>query len=60
MQPCEVCGKQQDDHWPGDKGELCQECWERACSAAWWESLQERPAEDPYWDERGKQHQTPG
>lgn len=40
MTPCERCDKPQDDHWPGDKGELCQECWEQACDAAWWAAHQ--------------------
>lgn len=39
MKPCEMCGKPQDDRWPGEKGELCQECWEKSCDDAWWEAV---------------------
>ena len=42
---CPRCGTENDDDWPleielqiMDGG--CQECWEKACDASWWEMVQ--------------------
>lgn len=37
--PCESCGEPSDG-WPGSKGgELCQMCWERESSEAFWRAM---------------------
>ena len=46
MPVCKDCKEIIDDPtytWPtGKKGEhLCQNCWESACSKAWWRMLEE-------------------
>ncbi len=37
--PCADCGKPIDSAWPGEKGDVCQMCWERICSEAWWKLM---------------------
>jgi hypothetical protein len=36
---CTDCGGEIDMAWPGDKGEICQLCWEAYCSRTWWECM---------------------
>lgn len=40
------CGEPHDG-WPGDNGtQLCQMCWEAACSDAWWRAVELVDAEE--------------
>jgi hypothetical protein len=39
---CAKCDRPHDG-WPGDDGELCQMCWEDACSESWWKMITTLP-----------------
>jgi len=28
------------ESWPGDNGDICQDCWEKECSKSWWEMVE--------------------
>lgn len=38
MNKCANCGGEIDSEWPGNKGPICQMCWEKECSYEWWET----------------------
>ena len=44
MSPGECACGLPHDGWPGENGQqLCQMCWEAACSESWWEMVTQFP-----------------
>jgi len=36
LKPCTTCGRTQSENWPGQNGDVCQDCWEVECDRGWW------------------------